>query len=256
MTAAERRTMREEPLRLDGIELRIPAIEVRDDQPVRRPRHLGGPRPSADPPTGASVWLFELPREPWVALEFETSAENFSHIFEIEGWNVGPPSGWRPLASRTLHRIRVDGARSEDLTVRLVQAERRSKYRLTVRNLDSPPIELTGVVATAEVWEEVFFSQPCRVYTLLYGGSGHRAPRYDIASVLGSIQRCTTVPARLGPASPNPGYSAGVPAAAGQTLLFVAIGCAALVLAWAVARSARWIGRPEVEDSPPPNAGE
>ncbi len=147
----------------------------------------------------------------------------------------GVQSSWRKIGESTLSRIDFKGLKQEELAVKFPES-RRATYRLVIDNRDSPPLKVTGIKATGNVYELLFLASPNTRYQLVYGSADAKLPQYDTAAiqqVLGQGFRPAQV--ELGALGPGPG-----PPAAFQWsdllnnrgLLFGTITLLVIVLAW------------------------
>ena len=131
--------------------------------------------------------------------------------------------------------------RQDRTTVQLGRPCRFARYRLTIQNLDSPPLDIVGIDAKADVHEALFLGKPTAAYRVLYGGQNIEPPRYDIAEVLATARNVDANACTVGPQEPNPLFRprrAGR-LLSGRTFLAVAVILMLCVLGWIIAQTAR-----------------
>lgn len=93
-------------------------------------------------------------------------------------------------------------------TIRFDRPQRYQRYRIVIRNLDNPALNVYGVSAEGEVHEAFFFCDPNHQYRLLYGATEMEPPRYDIADVLDKTVVSGVGVCALGAEEKNPSVNA------------------------------------------------
>jgi len=195
-----------------------------------------------------TVVTFEVARAPLTSLTMSTRTPNFSRPVTVEGSDAAEgKGGWRRVASSTISRIDVPGFRRERVVVKLAPARRFRRYRVTIRNLDSPPLDVFGVDAEGEIHEALFFCDPSNGYWVLYGAEDGVGPRYDIAAVLAQAEESCPDDYSLGPQEANPQYrsSALWGSVPGRWLLVGAVLLMVAVLVRVIARAAKDVAAKE-----------
>ncbi len=81
-------------------------------------------------------------------------------------------------------------------------------YRLVVENRDAPPLIISGVKVSGQVYEALYLPQTDKSDALLYGNDDVKEPCYDIGQVLTSAPRDAIGIGMLGDEVDNPDYKA------------------------------------------------
>ena len=193
-------------------------------------------RVEQDPQKQQTRILVDTSREPLTSLELQTLARNFSRraVVEVEK-KRGVQSSWQKIGESTLSRIDFKGLKQEELAVKFPES-RRETYRLVIDNRDSPPLKVTGIKASGNVYELLFLASPNTRYQLVYGSADAEPPRYDTAAIQQVLSEgFRPAQAELGALGP----STGPPAAFqwsdllnNRGLLFGTITLLVIVLAW------------------------
>lgn len=210
VSQVEQQEFRRTDFKVDHVRLLEEVTSTVPGSPVFRSYPCSTPRIFVDSKERCTRVEFDAARVPLRRLTLKTTDVNFSRLATTEGYEdpvtgtVAPNGGWKVLAQRVINRVEFAGHRSECLVIDLPGTCRYSRYRVTIRNLDSPPLKVTGVEADGEVHEAVFLPRSGGTYRVLYGGEGIRPPQYDIGDVLGSPETLGTVDCTLGSPHPNP----------------------------------------------------
>ena len=192
-----------------------------------------------------TVVTFAARRAPLTELTLVTATPNFSRSLTVEATDgpgaAGEPETWRHIAGTTVSRIDTGAYRQDAATVPLGRPCRFRRCRLTIANLDSPPLDIGGVEARGEVHEALFFCSSARAYRAFHGARDMPAPRYDIGAVLTRAETAETDTYRLGEERPNPAHRpAPAPAfSGGRKLLVAAVALMVITLGALIARSLR-----------------
>ena len=191
---------------------------------------------------------FRTARAPLTEFALLADDPNFSRACTLEATDTDKDDrSWTQLVTCRLTRVRAGQFQLEDLRLVPGAACRFRAYRLTIRNLDSPPLRITGIAAKGEVHEFVFFADRTHSYRLLYGGEGVPAPQYDIGTVLQNAETATMDAYRAGDQKPSPEYRPGERKRFkldGRKLMVGAIVLMVGVLAWIVIAAARRLEPP------------
>jgi hypothetical protein len=188
-----------------------------------------------------TIVTFSTCRAPLTALALKTSAANFSRSVIVEGadGDTDARTVWQPLATATASRIDLGTFRQDHTELSLGGSRRFRHYRLTVSNLDSPPLPIDGIELRGEAHELLFFTAPGRRYQVFYGGRDLPHPRYDIGTILASTETESAEAYRLGKQAANaayqPGRSSRFPES--RKLLIGAIIAVVVTLIWLMAKS-------------------
>jgi hypothetical protein len=135
-----------------------------------------------DPQSRTTQVVIDMQREPVSEFSIETSDRNFSRAARVEvEQTVGRTQRWNVLASGLLTRFQLPNLTRDEMAIQF-PVTRGTRYRLTIENRDSPPLEVTGVEARGVVHEVVFLANPGGEYRLAYGGD-LPPPSYDTAAL-------------------------------------------------------------------------
>jgi len=241
----ERKTMRTEHIRIDRIELREKKSIKGRDHTFRKAYVTGDIDIETDDKKQTSTWTFGTDRQPLVSLSFETGSENFSRRFVAAGGSASGKPKWRRLATATLYSLNLGAIRRDQVTMSLPAPSRYEQYRITIHNQDNAPLDVSGVIATGEVYEAVFFPGDPGRYTMLYGGQGIEAPRYDIRSVLQSVPTVDADLWSLGDEEENPQHKPGLHWGGLKTRVFFVAAMALMIglLLFLIVKSAGKVGQ-------------
>jgi hypothetical protein len=193
-----------------------------------------------------TVVTFDTPSVPLTELQILTPQVNFSRSLSLEGRNdemerretgtVTP--AWQPIASSTISRIDIGKFQQTSTSLSLGSAKRFRHYRLTIYNLDSPPLDIAGMEAKGEVHEALFFCEPSRTYRTFYGAKDQPMPRYDIAAVLTRTEGADTDTFSAGRQEPNPSYKPDDRISfSGKKMLVPSVILMVVTLVWLIART-------------------
>src|ERR1019366_7768851 len=110
---------------------------------------------------------------------------------------------------------------------------------------DNPPLKFTGVQVEVSLQRVVFLAQPAKAYRAFYGSETAAAPKYEAATVLGTLRQGNTpVAAKLGLQADNADF-VGQPDHAGRgflnnwIFLGTVIGLMVVVLGWCLFSAGR-----------------
>jgi len=129
--------------RVQFLERRVAEIKA---EPIRRAYTVRDLRVEHKPREQQTVATFATDRPPLTALELAVDTPNFSRAVRLEGTNdEGDKAAWRPLAAGAVQRIAVGAFQRRQTRLELGRPCRFRRYRLTIDNLDSPPLALTAI---------------------------------------------------------------------------------------------------------------
>jgi hypothetical protein len=150
-------------------------------------------------------------RRPVERIDLDVSEPAFRRVVLIEVSD--DRRTWRPAGSAGVSAVEAPGVRERLTTVRFPETVARY-VRLTIQNLDDPPLTITSARAFAAKRTVVFEAAPGSAYVLDYGNPSAAAPRHDEralaalrgsrlpAATLASAQRVPTLPPSPWPGSP------------------------------------------------------
>ena len=112
-----------------------------------------------------------------------------------------------------------------------------------IDNRDSPPLDVTGIVARGNVYEVLFLAEPGTSYRLVYSWAEAQPPQYDTAAIRQVLSEgFHPIRAKLGPVGSVVGQPTGLrwsDLLNNRALLFTAIAVLAFVLTWGLVHAAR-----------------
>lgn len=183
-------------------------------------------------------------REPLRSLALQTTSRNFQRAATVQVPDPREPSRWIDVGHATLTQLDFRSVRREQLAVTFSE-QRQVEYRLVIENLDSPPLEVAGVIARGPAYQAVFLAEPGQTYRALYGSESVDAPRYDTSAVLAAIRReAPLAEGTFGEERTNASFGGEPSLFARRVLgswlfLGTAITVAVTVLAWSLVRAGR-----------------
>lgn len=195
-----------------------------------------------EPEKQETIVTFDTFRTPVRELKVLTEVPNFSRSLFIEGSDEDKDKKeWRSITSATINRINIGEFQQDRSTIKLGRPYRYKHYRVTIRNFDSPALDISGLEARGETHEVLFFCDPLREYRALYGMEDGEPPAYDIGAVLKEAEAADTDIYSPGEQETNPSYSPpGRPSLfEGQRLLVPAIVLMVITLIWLIVRSVK-----------------
>ncbi|MDY6856039.1 MAG: hypothetical protein SWO11_15290 [Thermodesulfobacteriota bacterium] len=195
-----------------------------------------------EPEKQETIVTFDTFRTPVRELKILTEVPNFSRSLFIEGSDEEKDEKeWHPITSATISCINAGEFEQDRSTIKLGSPYRYRHYRITIRNFDSPPLEISGVEARGETHEVLFFPNPIRAYRALYGMEEARPPAYDIGAVLKHAEAADTDVYFPDEQEKNPSYSPPGRSSLfkGQGLLVPALILMVITLIWLILRSVK-----------------
>ena len=184
-------------------------------------------------------------KEPLTNISIGSSTRNFSRRARLEVEEERrADTRWVQIGSAILTAINFLDYSKESLAISFPE-HRAAKYRLTIEDQDNAPLAIESVTGKGRIYAMLFIGEPGASYDLYYDSERAKAPRYDIATVLAPIRHTyISVPASLGPESPNPAYNSEAdkpPSTLLENKLFLTgvILAMVLILAWALFSTSR-----------------
>jgi hypothetical protein len=205
VSETERLSFRRADFRIESITFRGKKSVERKTKSVTREYTAENFSAELDKENKETVLTFSVSCVPLTKLAFISDDSNFSRRVTIEGSKKDPvENDWRRVSTSNISRIRLGRFRQDHTDISLSGLPRFRWYRVKIRNLDSPPLTITGVTAVGEVHEAVFFCKKERKYRMYFGATGMNVPRYDIADVLRRTEGEDTDAYELGDEEENP----------------------------------------------------
>jgi uncharacterized protein DUF3999 len=248
----EKTTVERRPLRIDRVTAWHDVAEEQAKAPRESDYPVAGFEVTEDSKSKQTIIRVHTRREPLTSFTLQTPGRNFLRQTVVEMpqtrqavqfGEVKQIPGWTAVGRTSVSKFSFHNEHREQLTIQFPE-QRQQEYRIIIENEDNPPLEIKGVRATGPISRAVFLAHASTPYRVWYGSSSAAAPKYDAATVLGTLRRDNqVVEARLGAQVSNAGYG-GEPVAARSLLdnwyfLGTAIGLMVAVLGWGLYRAAR-----------------
>ena len=244
ITETETARIRQEPFRVERLELVMQQERMQSERPVLIRRDVPEFEVHHDSTAHVTRVEFVTRRQPVVAVWVYPRDRNFSRQATVSGTDEsGPNASWEGLANATLTRIEAAAGHQPRLKLELGEPRRYARYRIVLHNQDNPPLEIESVQAETETWEALFFS-PAGPVRLYYGGPLAVAPQYDIGAVLAASPRPEPQLWTASPSAANPAYREPAPPKAprsGRALMVLAILAMVALLFVVIAKAARQV---------------
>lgn len=173
--------------RIESIKLINHVEEKRADGPALRAYTVTNLIVTLDEEKRHTVAVFETARAPISELTVATESVNFTRPVVVEATDSLDKDDWKRLTSGSIAKIEVGGFRRDLRRISLGGMRRFRRYRLTVRNDNSPPISIDAITAKGETREGVFFVPEGAPPGVYLGGGNPPRPKYDIAGVLAQV---------------------------------------------------------------------
>lgn len=241
-TETEATAFRREPFRIEQIRFLERRESIVSDASETAEADVGGFKVEHDAKALTTLITFTTRRQPVTAVTLLTDDSNFSRAAAVEAETETTPRTWRTLSQGTLSRIHVGGTRQEQLTLPL-SATRYKTYRVVIRDMDNPPLAITGAKIRHNQMEGLFFPKNLTPHRLCYGGQDIPAPVYDVASVLSRVVPESVQLWQAGEERPNPDFAktCAFRLCSGKTGMTAALIAMAVILLVLVSRLARKI---------------
>ncbi len=145
---------------------------------------------------------------PLTALELDTPEPLFMRRVTVavrDARDLVP--GERTVGTGTLYRVAVDGAKPRaQLELNFSHQPLSPELLVHIHNGDSPPLAVNGLSVKREPAGLRFLAPTAGRYTLLTGNPQAKAPRYDLAALVGDLQAATAAIVSPGPLQDTPNY--------------------------------------------------
>lgn len=118
-------------------------------------------------------------------LILSTQDKNFRREVSLQIPDNSPSGGWRTIHQSTIHSYRVGDFHEERLSLRFGEV-RSSRYRMLLKNHDSPPLSISAVAGRGDIYELLFLAEPGDQCVLFLGSPSESMtkPRFDTAAIL------------------------------------------------------------------------
>ncbi|MFC1497724.1 hypothetical protein ACFLS1_04505 [Verrucomicrobiota bacterium] len=239
----ETSSFRNKDFRIDKIKLLGKTKSITRVNKLTQPYTVSGFTVSDNPKEQETILTFDTFRVPARSLTILTDVPNFSRSLLVEGCNENKDKNeWIRITSANISRISAGEFQQDQTAVKFSNPYRRYKhYRITIRNLDSPPLDISGVKVHGETHEALFFCESARQYRVLYGAHELDQPEYDIAAVLSKAEAADTDTYFPGTQTANPLYASDrdFQLIEGRYLMVAAILLMVVTLVWLIAKSTK-----------------
>ena len=138
-----------------------------------------------DSETLCSNIVLETGRAPLTEFEFLSSDRNFRREVRIQV-PIGPSrDSWRTIKRGRIFRYHIGDFQEENLSINF-DSLRSDRFRIQIENGDSPPLKIDKVVATGDIHEVLFLSEPEAEWAIYYGSTNETlaSPKYDTAALV------------------------------------------------------------------------
>lgn len=242
ISEVEKSSFRREDFRIDRVDFFEKKETAVRDQTLKRLYSVSALNVTNNVKEKTTVITFETCRTPIMALKILTGSSNFSRSIKIEcpEDRAGADGASRYIVSSSISRIDVGGFKQENTQVALGSVIRNKRYRITISNQDSPPLDISGIEAEGEICEAVFFPEQSVVLRTMYGAKSVDIPSYDIAQVLAKVESADADVCSVTMQKTNPAYvQIARRYIEGRKLLLVAVLLVVVGLVWVIARASR-----------------
>lgn len=127
---------------------------------------------------------------PVTSLTLQTSTRNFSRSVTVQVPADNPKDGWRDIATGTLSDFSAGSLTERHLVLPAPEFQAK-RLRLLIQNLDSFPLEITGLTATGPLYELLLLAEPGQRYHLLYDNEIVTRPQHDLQALNRALQIST-----------------------------------------------------------------
>ena len=205
----EQTTLRERPLRIDGMDFYrlVPRHEPAKD--VKRPYEVAKYEVTEDAQRKETIIHVRMRNEPLTQLVIDTSTPNFVRqaVVQAPSKRAGD-TDWRDVGRATITAIHLPNFERRTLAIAFPE-QWQEEYRIVISNEDSPPLEITGVTAEGNEYRLTFIATSGDTYRAYFGSAAAKEPKYDTAALMAALGgRYTSRLATLGLALDNPAYHA------------------------------------------------
>lgn len=197
----ERLQVTTRPFRVDRVEF-SGFTEVSEGEPAIWDRVApGGLTITQDPMARETLYQFDTGMRPLLGVELTGTEGNFRRSVRLEiPEKVRGALVWKTVTSGVFSRFSFQGDTRESTQLTFPEA-RHGTMRLVVSNLDSPPIQATGLRLLAARVEVLFMATPGQSYRLEYGDTRARPPAFDTSAIDSALALgMAPAPATLGQA--------------------------------------------------------
>ncbi len=250
----QKTTVETRPFRMDDVRFWKNRTVDEFKADVKRDYPAAGFTVTRNPKEKTTIIEVKTRREPLTALRLATDSMNFRRAVTVqirrapggeEDWAPTAGDEWRTIAAGAVSDLSFRTVHRSSLTVAFPET-RAAGYRLVIHDGDNPPLTITGVSGSGNVYRAVFLAESATPHVLYYGAPSMQPPEYDAAAVLGQLRQ-DFQPAvwTAGPEKANPGCT---PRSGGgkwhaffaKKLVFGGIiALVVLALGWALVRAVR-----------------
>lgn len=240
---SEKLQLRSEPLHIEAVEFWHNRSEAVADVAEQFDYPLTAFKVSEDSEHQTSLIDIETPTLPLSGFSLHSETANFSREAEVQiQQQHGIENRWQTIASGRLEALHFQDIHREQTTLTFAE-QRQNHYRIVIRNLDNPPLQIGSVNALGNGYQLLFLGQSGKNYRLQYGNAKAEPPRYDTASIQELLRRgIQPTAAGLGPVTAAAAVAEAFDFSAllnSKGFLVVAMSLMVLVLGWSLYRAVK-----------------
>ena len=136
-----------------------------------------------DDDVNETVIRVDVPNAPITSLKLQTQSTNFSRRVVVEALRSSTNRDvWTQVANHTVSKFDFHHLKESHLNVTFSEHRARS-YRLRIQNRENPPLDITGVLASGNVYQVVFLASNNSTYQLVYASDERRPPDFDTSAL-------------------------------------------------------------------------
>lgn len=177
--------------RIDRIDLTSEKVGVQVTGPVLQEWPITFADPVQDDAEKQTLIEVTASGQPITEFRLISDQTDFQRSARVQIWN-SENEEWTTLATSSLQKFAFDGVNEERMTLQF-PARRETRFRIAIANLDSPPLQITGVTAFGSQSELVFMRSAADQLQLQCGNVTLNPPQYDLAAIKRLIERRAAV---------------------------------------------------------------
>jgi len=142
------------------------------------------------------------------SIQLESSEPLFARQVSIVAPQIqGASVREQTFAQAVIYRVESDGHQvSARLSVPIAAQIRSRELLVIIRDLDSPPLAITGVRAERMPVYLTFYARQGGIHSLLTGNPYSAAPHYDLSTLNMSLKNLAVSPVKFAPITDNPDF--------------------------------------------------
>jgi len=185
---------------------------------------------------------FSTASTPITTIDLSTATPYYYRSYSIE--TSPDQETWRSIHSGIIASINTEPESRNQGTIKLPRPIRAAHYRITIRNNDSPPLDISGAELEGVTQEIIFYCDQQKNYSIIYGAEDAKTPVYDIAQVLTKTESDATAAYKTEAQSANPSYGNQVQKKSflsRRAIMTIAVLLMIAVLGWLIFKTAKSI---------------